>query len=50
MRLKKNAEENQSDADVEGEVDFATFAKDKEGKYDGVAGLEVVGEVDGEGR
>ena len=30
LRLKKNAEENQSDADVEGEVDFTTFAKDEE--------------------
>ena len=30
FRLKKNTEENQSDADVEGEVDFTTFAKDEE--------------------
>ena len=30
LRLEKNAEENQSDADIEGEVDFTTFAKDEE--------------------
>ena len=29
LRLKKNAEENQSDADIEGEVDFTAFAKDE---------------------
>lgn len=37
--LKKNTEENKGDANVEGEVDFTTFAKDEESQDDGVAGL-----------
>ena len=50
LRLKKNAEENQCNADVEGEVDFTTFAKDEESQDDGITRFEVIGQVDSKGR
>ena len=49
-RLQKDAEQNESNAEVEGEIDLATFAKDEEGKGDGVTGFEIISQVDGEGR
>ena len=49
-RLKQDAEQDEGDADVEREINFAALAEDEEGEDDGVAGLEVVGEIDGEGR
>ena len=48
--LQQHAEQDEDDADIEREVDFAALAEDEEGQDDGVAGLQVVGEVDGEGR
>ena len=48
--LQKHADEDESNAEIEGEVYFTSFAKDEEGEDDGVAGLEVVGQVDGKGR
>ena len=47
--LKKDAQQDEGNAEVEREVDFATFAKDEEGQDDSIAGFEVVGEVDSEG-
>lgn len=49
-RLQHHAKQNEGNAEVEGEIDFATLAKDEEGKDDGIAGLQIVGQVDGEGR
>ena len=48
--MQQDAQEDEGDAEVEGEIDLAAFAKDEEGKDNGVAGLEVIGKVDGEGR
>ena len=48
--LQQDAEQDEGYAHVEGEIDFAAFAEDEEGQTDGVAGLEVVSEIDGEGR
>ena len=50
LRLEKNAEENQCNADIEGEVDFTTFAKDEECQDDGITRFEVIGQVNGKGR
>ena len=50
MGLKEDAEQDEGDADVEREIDLAPFAEDEEGEDDGVAGLEVVGQIDSEGR
>ena len=49
-RLEKDAEQDEANAEVEGEVDFATLAKDEEGEDDGVAGFEIICQIDGEGR
>ena len=49
-RLKKDAEQDKGDAEVEGEVDLAALAKDEEGEDDGIAGFEVIRQIDGEGR
>ena len=48
--MQQDAQQDEGDAKVEGEIDLASFAKDEEGKNDGVTGLKVVGKVDGEGR
>ena len=48
--LQQDAEQDEGYAHVEGEIDFAPLAEDEEGEDDGVAGLEVVSEIDGEGR
>ena len=47
--LQKDAEEDECDAKIEGKVDFAALAEDEEGEDNGIAGLEIVGEIDGEG-
>ena len=47
--LEEDAKEDEGDADVEGEIDLTALAEDEEGEDDGVAGFEVVGEIDGEG-
>ena len=48
--LQQYTEHDERNAQIEGEVDFAPLAEDDEGKYNGVAGLQIVGQVDGEGR
>lgn len=48
--LKEDAEQDEGYADVEREIDLAPLAEDEEGEDNGVAGLEVVGQIDGEGR
>ena len=48
--LQEDAEQDEGDADVEREIDFTALAEDEESEDDGVAGFEVVGEIDGEGR
>ena len=48
--LQQHAEDDEGDAQIEREVDLAALAEDEEGQDDGVAGLQVVGQVDGEGR
>ena len=49
-RLQKDAEQDESDAEVEGEIDLVAFAKDEEGKGDVVTVFEIISQVDGEGR
>lgn len=49
-RLKKYTEQDEGDAEVEGEVYFATFAKDEEGEDDGVARFKIIRQIDSEGR
>lgn len=49
-RLKKDAEQDKGDAEVEGEVDLATLAKDKEGEDNRITGLKVIRQVDGKSR
>ena len=49
-RLEKDAEKDEGDAKIEGEVDFVALAEDEEGEDDGIAGFEVVSQIDGEGR
>ena len=48
--MQQHAEQNEADAEIEGEVDFAAFTEDEEGQADGVAGLQIVRQVDGKGR
>ena len=48
--LQEDAEQNEGDADIEREINLTTLAEDEEGEDDGVAGLEVVGQIDSEGR
>lgn len=48
--LKKDTKEDEGDADVEGEIDFPTLAKDKKSQNNRVARLQVVCEIDGKGR
>jgi len=48
-RLQKDAEQDESDAEVEGEIDLAAFAKNEESKGDGVTGFKIISQVDGEG-
>jgi len=47
--LEEDAQQDKGNAEVERKVDFATFAKDEEGQDNGIAGFEVIGEIDGEG-
>lgn len=47
--LQKDAEEDECDAEIERKVDLAALAEDKEGEDDGVAGLEIIRQIDGEG-
>ena len=49
-RLEEDAEQDEGNAEVEGEVDFTTHAKDEEGEDDGVAGFKIIRQIDGEGR
>ena len=49
-RLEEDAEQDEGDAEVEGEIDFTTLAKDEESEDDGVAGFEIIRQIDGEGR
>ena len=49
-RLKQYAEDYEDDAYIEREVEFAGLAEEDEGEEDGVARLEVVGEIDSECR
>ena len=49
-RLQEDAEEDEGDAEVEGEVDLAALAEDEEGEDDGIAGFKVIRQIDGEGR
>ena len=49
-RLEEDAEQDEGDAEVEGEIDFTTLAKDEEGENDGVAGFEIIRQIDGKGR
>ena len=49
-RLEEDAEQDEGNAEVEGEVDFTTLAKDEEGEDDGVAGFKIIRQIDGEGR
>ena len=48
-RLEEYAEKDEGDAEVEGEIDFAALAEDEEGEDDGIAGFQVVCQVNGEG-
>lgn len=48
--LQADAQNDEGNTDVEGEVEQTGFAEKQESHEDGVARLEVVGEVDGEGR
>ena len=48
-RLEKDAEKDEGDAKIEGEIDLAPFPEDEEGEDNRIAGLEVVSQVDGEG-
>lgn len=48
--LEEDTQQDEGNAEVEREVDFATFTKDEESQDDGVAGLKIVSEVDGKGR
>ena len=48
-RLEEDAEQDEGNAKIEREIDLAALAKDEEGKDDGVAGFEVVRQIDGEG-
>ena len=49
-RLEEDAEQDEGDTEIEGEIDFAAFTKDEEGEDDGVAGFEIICQIDGEGR
>ena len=49
-RLQEDAEQDEGDTEIEGEIDFATFAKDEEGKNDGVTRFEIVCQINGKGR
>ena len=49
-RLKKYTEQDEGDAEVEGEVYFATLAEDEEGEDDGVARFKIIRQIDSEGR
>ncbi len=48
--LQQNAEQDEGDAKIEGEVDLTALAEDEESKDNGVAGFEIVGQIDREGR
>ena len=48
--LKEYTKQDEGDAKIEGEINLTALAEDEEGKDDGVTGLEVVCQVDGEGR
>ena len=48
--LQQDTEQYEADADVERKINLAPLTEDEEGEDDGVAGLEVVREIDGEGR
>ena len=50
QRLQENAEQNERNAEVEGEIDFATFAEDEEGEDYRVARFEIIGQINGKGR
>ena len=48
-RLQEDAEQDEGDTEVEGEVDLAALAEDEEGENDGIAGFEVIRQIDGKG-
>ena len=48
-RLEEDTEKDEGNADVEREIDFAALTEDEESEDDGIAGFEVVGQINGEG-
>ena len=48
--LKQDTKQDEGDADIEGEIDLAPFAKDKKGQDDGVTGFQIIGQIDRESR
>jgi hypothetical protein len=48
--LQSNAENDEADAQIEGEIHFTSFTEDEESEDNGVTGFEVIGEIDGKGR
>ena len=44
-RLQQNTQQNQSDADIKGEIDLAPFTEDDKSKNNSVTGLEIIGEI-----
>ena len=48
-RLQEDAEQDESNAEVEGKVDLTTFAEDEEGEDDGIAWFKVIRQIDGKG-
>ena len=49
-RLKKDTEQDEGDAEVEGEIDLTALAEDEEGEDNRIAGLEIIRQVHSEGR
>ena len=49
-RLEEDAEQDEGNAKIKREIDLAALTKDEEGEDDGVAGFEVIRQIDGKGR
>ena len=50
MGLQQDAQQDEGDAKVEGEIDLTPLTENEEGEDDRIAGFEVVSQIDGEGR